>query len=411
MKILHINTHDKSGGAGKAAFRIHTAMLKNNIDSRMLVLRKSDIDNPVITDLGKLKKIIIAPLYDRYSKCRLLKSYSPVSVFSSGLNGFNVSKHPWVQQADIIYLHWINGCMLSIKNIRQILNLGKPVYWYMHDMWPLTGGCHHSFDCSRYMNHCGACPCLSSKKEKDLSYKIFHQKIKQLSNLSNLHAVTPSQWLGNCCKKSILFRNKEVTVIPNILDTDIYKPTDKIKVREILNLPQNKKLILFGADGGTGNPYKGWSYLKNALKEIEIEDCELVVFGSSYDPIIEREVPFPVHFMGRLQDEFSLVLLYNAADVFVSPSLADNFPNTIVEAMACSTLVTSFNVGGIPDLIQHKQTGYLAAYKNTEDLAEGINWCLTYQEKDKIEKAARKHIEKYCSYQQGINVHTKMWAL
>ena len=407
MNILHINASDKAGGAGIAAFRLHTAMLESGIESRMLVLRKKG-DSAAVTALEKWKSYFIAPLYNRYTKYRELKSYHLTSAFSTGMYGFNVSKHPLLQEADVIYLHWINGSMLSVKNVRQILALGKPVYWFMHDMWPITGGCHHSFDCSLYMTHCGACPCLSSDKEKDISYRIHSLKIKQFSSLTNLFAVTPSQWLGECCRKSTLFKNKRVTVIPNLIDTNLYKPVNKQVARSILNLPENKKLILFGADMGTENPYKGWIYLEEALLKIEQKDCEVVVFGNSHNSMIVNAVSMPIHFVGRLNDDYSLILLYSAIDVFVCPSMADNFPNTIVEAMACKALVVGFNVGGIPDLIQHTQTGYLASYKEASDLARGIDWCLEHSNDSEIKDAARIQIEKYCSYLGGISLHLKM---
>jgi glycosyltransferase involved in cell wall biosynthesis len=279
-------------------------------------------------------------------------------------------------------LHWINRDFLSIKGIEKILKLGKPVYWVLHDMWAMTGGCHHSFECNKYETHCGNCPNLIKPSAKDSSYHLFEKKLEIFDKYKNLQIITPSKWLGECAKKSRLFSKKNIQVIPNVMDTSIYKPIDKSIARSIFKLSDDKKIILFGAVEGTINPYKGWNYLLEALKHLAQTEnnIEAFIFGSEHSQTIVDAVPFPVHFSGHLNDDESLCMLYNAADVFVASSLADNFPNTIVESLACGTPVVGFNVGGIPDLVDHKRTGYLARYKDSNDLAEGIRWVLNCKE-------------------------------
>ena len=166
-----------------------------------------------------------------------------------------------------------------------------------------------------------------------------------------------------------------------------------------------KKLILFGADAGTANPYKGWSYLKEALIKVQMTNVEIVVFGNKLPKEEEKEISYVVHSVGRLNDEYSLSLLYNAVDLFITPSLADNFPNTILEALACSTPVVAFNTGGIPDLVRHKVTGYLAEYKSSISLAQGIEWVLAHLTDDAFIDSMKEYTKNYLSEKKVLDKH------
>jgi glycosyltransferase involved in cell wall biosynthesis len=167
--------------------------------------------------------------------------------------------------------------------------------------------------------------------------------------------------------------------------------------RPLFSLTINKKYIGFGADSSPlTNPYKGWSYLKDALNilykdETLKKQIEIVIFGCNYNKPTADNIPFTTHFLGKLTDEYSLVMVYNVIDVFVIPSLAENFPNTILESLSCNTPVVGFDVGGIPDTV-NSSTGYLAEYKNADDLAYGIKSVLTNPNLN-----IRKNIEKYFS--------------
>lgn len=408
MKIIHISTYDKVGGAAIAAFRLHSAMLQKGFDSQMFVLHSFDSFSPKVFKIEKPKQRLWGRLFPFHESHRL-KNYHPNYLFSTGTRGVDISNHHLIRSADAIYIHWIND-LLSVSNIQKLLDLNKPVFWFMHDMWPLTGGCHHSFDCSRYTELCGRCSCLNSGQETDVSSEIHQLKIESFSRYSNLYAITPSKWLEKCCKESILFKNREVYVVPNLIDTTVFKPIDKKVAREMFNFPLNKKLILFGANAGVDNIYKGWKYLKEALLCLSLNDYEMVVFGSSYNSSIEEALPCKIHFMGHLYDTTTLAMLYNAVNVYVTPSLAESFGQTIVEAMACSTPVTAFDVGAIPELIEHQKTGYLAKCKDYQDLAIGIQWCLASWCDATNGVAARSFVERYCSFQSGINLHEKILA-
>ena len=172
-------------------------------------------------------------------------------------------------------------------------------------------------------------------------------------------------------------RDWPVTVVPNPIDTDRWKPLDQALARSLLGLPVDVPLLLFGAMGGGRDPRKGFDLLLDTLLHLrgELEGLQLVVFGQ-LAPRQPPDLGFPIHYTGHLHDDLSLRALYSAADLLVIPSRHDNLPNTGVEAHACGTPVVAFNTGGLPDIVKHKRTGYLARAFVTEDMAAGIRWVL-----------------------------------
>lgn len=396
MKIVHITFTDFGGGAAIAAYRLHRAMLKNGVDSRMLVARKGT-ENGKETEAFDSKwdklKIYAARVYES----RRLAQYRPYTGnFSLGTGKLHAECHPWVKEADVVYLHWVNDGLLSCREIGEILKLQKPVFWFMHDMWAVTGGCHHSFDCQKYQMDCGACPLLRSSDPKDISSQVLKNKLRYWKNCANLHFLAPSRWMRDCAVKSRVGHLQTIDIIPNSLDINLFKPVQKAVARGILNLPQDKRLLLFGADMGTQNPYKGWAYLREALKKAENEEWEMVIFGGAFTQGLE-EIPMKAHGIGRLNDVYSLVLLYSACDIFLMPSLAEAFGQTALEALACGTPVVGFETGGIPDIVRHLKTGYLARYKDSEDLYRGILWGLNRS--DELRETCRTSVLNFDSRQ------------
>lgn len=401
MKILHINISDKNGGAAIAAYRHNEAMQKAGFDSKMLVIKQVNKYNQTIyTPIKNKHTLFLIHHFYYYLNSILQFIYRPFAIFSFNFIGFKLHKNHLVKDADIIYIHWINGGMLSTKEIQRILKTNKTVYWYMHDMYPLTGGCHHSFDCTKYQHFCKKCPHITRFKWIDLVATQFKQKLNSWKKYPNLKVITPSNWLGNLAQSSQLFCNHEVTIFTNVINTDKFKPINKIVAKEIIGINTNKKIILFGADN-INNPYKGWNYLKEALNNLDYNEYECLVFGA-FNPTIKADIKIKTTFTGFLKDEYSLITVYNAADIFISTSLADNFPNVILEAMSCGLPCIGFNVGGIPDLIQHKETGYLAIYKNTNDLIKGINWVFK-NNYSILSQNSRKFIVNNCSYNKYQN--------
>lgn len=385
MKILHINVSDKIGGAAIAAYRLHKALLKNKIDSNMLVLNKITDEKEIFeVSKNKIEKTIFSKVRNQIDK-RVFKKYDKREnkiIFSQGKYGLSIIDNPLVKEADIIHLHWINSAMLSVEEIRKISKMGKKIFWTLHDMWPFTGGCHYSGKCNKYKKRCGDCEILKTEIRNDITRRIFNQKYKNFIDI-DFKIIGCSSWISECAKESNLFKLKQIKTIPNILDIKIFKKIEKKVAKNILNLSQDKKYILFGAISSTSDKRKGYDYLKAALLILNKkypklkEKVEILIFGASYSND-QNNIPFKMNFLGHLSDETTLSLAYNSADVFVAASLEENLANTVNESLACGTPVVAFNVGGMIDMIKHKENGYLADYRNSEDLATGILECLNF---------------------------------
>jgi glycosyltransferase involved in cell wall biosynthesis len=379
------------GGAARAAYRLHRSLLSAGIDSKMLVQAKKSDDYTVIPAYGinKIGKFIslIRPTLDqiplKFYKNRIKTPFSPAWLpFSKVVEKINEIN------PDIVHLHWIADGMIKIEDLAKI---NKPIVWTLHDNWAFTGGCHIKWSCEKYIDSCGACPVLGSDKEYDLSKKGWIRKNKVFKKI-NMVIVSPSKWLYDCSKKSSLLKDKRHKVIPNPIDVDLFKPVDKSISRKIWNLPQDKKLIAFGAVSATNDINKGFKELSEALYKIaDKKNIELVVFGSS-KPKDPPNFGFKTHYLGHLHDDISLIILYDAVDVMVVPSLQENLSNTIMESLACGTPVVAFNVGGNSDMIEHLKNGYLAKPFDTDDLRNGIEWVLNTPNYDELCKNAREKV-------------------
>jgi len=380
IKPLLISSSDINGGAARAAYRLHRGLQSINVSSQMLVQNKESDDYTVIAPASKLSKGIgkLKPTLDALPL--QLYPQRDRSVYSVQYLPDQLAAKVAQINPDVINLHWINFGYLQIETLAKFK---KPIIWTLHDMWAFTGGCHYNGDCMNYVNSCGACPQLHSNTEKDLSRWVWRRKSKAWQDL-NLTIVTPSHWLADCARKSSLFQNLRVEVIANGLDAQVYKPIDQAIARNLLNLSLDKKLVLFGAMNSTRNKRKGFHLLEPALQKLsedeKLENVELVILGASRP----SEVPnlgFPIHYLGRLNDDIALALLYSAADVFLAPSVQDNLPNTVMESLACGTPCVAFDIGGMSDMIQHQQNGYLAKPFDVNDLAKGITWVLEDEER------------------------------
>lgn len=388
MKILTVNTADISGGAARAANRLHLALLAEGLDSQMLVQKKNSDNFTIIGPPDNFRKATakIRPFLDsipvrRYkskSKALFSPSWIPTLGLVDRINALN---------PDVVHLHWIAGGMLSIEDLAKIR---VPIVWSLHDMWAFTGGCHYDDSCGKYQANCGNCPVLGSNKEKDLSRKVWLRKKESFSRLGNITVVGLSKWLTDCASSSALMKDKRVVTLPNPIDVQDFAPFDKNQARELLNLPQEKNLIAFGAMNATGDPRKGFAELSRALERLP-SDCELVVFGSSR-PQTPQGFRQKSHYLGNLHDDVSLRLVYCAADAVVVPSRQENLANISMEAAACGKPLVAFSVGGNADLIDHFKTGYLAVPFDTKDLAHGINWVLSHDQPELLAKAARDKV-------------------
>jgi glycosyltransferase involved in cell wall biosynthesis len=403
MNILIVSTSECTGGAAIAAKRLMQALNKAGHSAKMLVRDKQTNDANVTsinTCWWKKKINFIRFAYERWV-IFVSNRFSKKNLFdvSTANTGTDISRHPLVQEADVIHLHWTNQGFLSLNGMRKLMQAKKPLVWTMHDMWAYTGICHYAGSCERYHSKCHSCPFLRSPKKKDLSTKVFCRK-KKIMEKANVAFVGCSRWIAEQAQKSSLLRGQLVCSIPNPIDATVfYSAKNKLAIREALGLPTDKHLLLFGALN-ISNKRKGIDYLVKAIQLMpEKKDVAIVTFGQAKAEI-KSLFQLPVYFMGYLKDDERIAQLYNAVDIYVTPSLEDNLPNTIMEAMSCGTPCVGFNIGGIPEMIDHKVNGYVAAYKSSEDLAAGICWCLNPQNRSALSEQALLKVKS--SYAESV---------
>ena len=394
MKIIHLNNADTSGGAARAAYRIHHSLLNSGLHSRMWVNVENSGDWTVSGPKDRWRKAFVQ--MRRHSVFPILKTmqtqnsilHSPAILHSSWSKIINQS------DSDIAHLHWIGGEMASISDIGSIK---KPVVWTLHDMWAFCGAEHVSWD-ERWREGYTRKNRPPSERGFDINRWTWNRKIKHWKHPFNI--VAPSRWLAECVQDSVIMRDWPVTVIPNCIDTQIWQPVEKILARKLLGLPTETPLIAFGTYGANSEYHKGFDLLVQALKHLSglTEGTELVIFGQP-EPKNPPKLGFPVNFMGHLYDDVSLRLLYSAVDILVVPSRKEAFGQTASEAQACGTPVAAFKIGGLSDIVKHKHTGYLAKPFDTEDLAEGIEWILSDRTSGRLGHTARERSLQKFSYE------------
>lgn len=403
MRVILINTSERVGGAAVACSRLMEALKNNGIKAKMLV-RDKQTDQITVVPLKYSWWLVWKFVWERVCiwRANRFKKHQLFAVDIAN-TGTDITSLPEFQQADVVHLHWINQGMLSLKNLDKIFASGKPIVWTMHDMWPFTGICHYAADCDRYRTECHNCPLLyGGGTRHDLSRKIFRRK-RELYKGRHITFVACSHWLEEKAKKSTLLAGQNIVSIPNAINTNLFRPRDKQEARHKALLPQDMKLILFGSVKIT-DPRKGMSYLIASCKLLAEkhpdmkEKLGIVAFGNQSKQL-ESLVPFKVYPLDFITNEHQLVDIYNSVDIYVTPSLQDNLPNTIMEAMACGIPCVGFNVGGIPEMIDHLHNGYVARYRSSEDLANGIYWTLTDPGYASLsEEACRKALTHYSEH-------------
>ena len=380
MRVLIVNTSERTGGAAVAAHRLMDALNNNGVKAKMLVRDKLS-DKLTVVTLPQTWRLQWHFLWERiviwfylYLNRRHLFELDLANT------GSDITRLPEFQEADVIHLHWVNQGMLSLKNIRRILESGKPVVWTMHDIWPATAVCHLTLECRQFETFCHHCRLLpGGGSSQDLASRVWKRKQRMLDG-QRISFVTCSEWLGNEARKSALLHGQTVETIPNPIDTRIYRPGSQQQARQLLGLPEQGRIILFVSQRAT-NPNKGMQYLTEACKLLHAdhpdwhEHVSVAILGGHAEEI-SNQLPFPTYALGYVNDENRIVSVYQAADVFVLPSLSENLPNTIMEAMACGVPCVGFRVGGIPEEIDHRENGYVADYRDAADLARGLYYVL-----------------------------------
>ncbi len=401
MRILIVNTSERMGGSAIAAGRLKEALKLHGLKVRMLVRDKETRKTDVVA-LRRSWLLVWKFVWERIVIWAANKFHKH-NLFAVDIasQGTDITSLPEFQEADIIHLHWINQGFLSLKNLRKIAQCGKPIVWTMHDMWPCTGICHYARKCTAYHQHCGTCMYLYHRGwKKDISYQIFAKK-RVLYKDAPLTFVTCSRWLEKKAQESPLLQGKTIQSIPNPINTHLFKPLDKQEARIKLKLPLDRIYILFGP-AKISHRRKGFDQLSAASKILFTQFPEyqsklgIITLGSQSRQMQEH-LPFQVFPMDWENNEEDLITIYNAADLYILPSLEENLPNSLMEAMSCGVPCVGYQVGGVPEMIDHKRNGYVAQYKSVKDLAQGIHWVLSASDYPALSADAVRKVKNHYS--------------
>jgi glycosyltransferase involved in cell wall biosynthesis len=403
MNVLHVIAGDLSGGAARGALWLHQGLLKKNVNSNILTNSQNNLNSKRIYSLSKSfffrLKLSLLTRSAEISKLIYYKRYK--TIFSTGFDGIDITKHHFYKNADIVNFHWING----LVNVNTMKNISKPVVWTLRDMWPMTGGCHHVFvNCKNYQKECGFCPHLKSKESKDLSYKILHNKIKNYP-FENLTIVGVSEWISENAKNSRIFKNVSIVTISNNVDRKIFFPINKIKTRKKFNLPLKSKIIAVGAQDLT-DYYKGFDLFLKSLNNIKTKNFHILTFGKLTSKNLNK---YKHTNLGYIKNNLKMREIYSLADVYVSPSRIESFGKCVAEAMACGTPSVAFSKTGSEDIITHKVDGYIASNLDSSDLANGIDWVLGYKNKKKIFNSSIDKINRNFSIEKISSKYKKLY--
>ena len=431
MKVLIVNTSHDAGGAAVAARRLMEALRKNGAQARMLV-RDGGGGSPCgktarHSDGGEWadggEDVSVLPcrwvamwhfLWERLVLfVRLGFRREHLFDIDAGISGTDITRLRVFREADVIHLHWVNQGMLSLRDVQKIVRSGKAVVWTMHDAWPMTAICHLTLGCRQFTTQCRQCPYLSRNASSPILSprpawlsRVWRRKQRLLRG-GDITFVACSRWLEGEAKASALLRGQHVVSIPNPIDTRVFSPGSRQEARAQEGLPADRRLVLFVCQRVT-NAYKGMDHLIEACRLLAEEhpgmsdEVTVVLLGSHADEVASQ-LPFPSIAPGYVSDEQRMVRLYRAADVFVLPSLSENLPNTIMEAMACGVPCLGFRVGGIPEEIDHQRTGYVARYRDAADLARGLRWLLYEADSGKMSRECVKKVEQ-CYSQTAVAV-------
>ena len=381
MKVLLVSTSDICGGGAIAAFRLMEALNNNGVKAKMLVRDKLSSSVTVAQVGTRIPKVLERGQIMAHMKGKLWQA-------DTADFGINITKTDEYKEADIIHLHWINQGMISLSCLKKMIKDGKKIVWTLHDEWPYLGICHYRGDCQE--TECKNCPLLPGNIAR--KHYLCKQEIYKNSNIT---FVGCSQWITNRAKQAM--PKAKVVHINNCVPHNIFQSIDQQEARKRLNLPLDKKILLF-CSHNINDERKGYSYLLHAIEQLR-NNSQFSILNSQLQTVCIGKG-------GRyISSPEEMALMYSAADVFVIPSLQDNLPNTIAEAMSCGTPCVGFNVGGIPEMIEHQVNGYVAKYKDVADLTEGIQYVLTHDMREAaLHKAASAYGETHVA-QKYINVY------
>ncbi len=377
MKVVIVNHSDMQGGAAIVSLRLVHALQEAGVDARMLVIDRQS-DDSLVGVMGSKWRNKWNFLAERLGVF-VRNGFRRDTLFKidTGSHGINIATHPWVKDADVVCLNWVNQGTMSLKGIKQLSQSGKPIVWTMHDMWNCTGVCHYSFECERYKDHCHSCPLLETEGD-DLSTKI-QEKKRRLYEQVPIHFVAVSHWLEGCCKQSRTMSDSQLSVIYNafpIHDFDYQRLSG-----EINGIPADKKIVVMGARR-LDVEVKGFKELIETTQYIAQHKPELaskihlVLYGDLHDKSLLNKIELPCTYLGSIGSTEQLSQLYRHSDIVLSTALYENLPGTLIEGQASGCLPVTFGKGGQADIVEHLKTGYIAEYKDPASVAAGIEWAI-----------------------------------
>jgi glycosyltransferase involved in cell wall biosynthesis len=415
MNVVHISTCDLGGGAALAAYRLHRAMQARPGCSSSMLVRYKESRDPAVSTVhlssgfgGRIQR-----KFERWcirrDRSRYSQPLSKVEVFSEDRGCWGDTIKANLQSCDLIQLHWVSEFLNYRAFFREVPE-EIPLVWRLADMNPFTGGCHYDGGCGRFTEACGRCPKLESDREHDFSQSIWRRKKSALDPLGSdrLHLVVLNRWMAQQAKRSSLLGRFQCSVIPNGVDLQEFRPIPPSVAREALGIPAGQRVLVFVADS-VGNIRKGLRPLLEALRHLATRgNLLLLIVGGTRDL---PEVNLPSLQVGHIESAACLRQIYSAAHVFVIPSLEDNQPNTVLEAMACGTPVVGFKVGGIPEMIEDSQTGLLAPRGDVQELAGAIAFLLDHEpERLAMSAQARRRVETIFSRDTQVDRYLELYS-
>lgn len=389
MRVALLSTWLDYGGAARACQRLNDGLRTAGVRSDVVALRAKHGAADALPSLLGRAAARVRPHLDQLPR----RAYRGSGQFSPGWLPGGLDRHR-LDGVDLVHVHWVQGGFLGLTDLAA---LPRPLIWTAHDMWPMTGGCHYDDGCERWQTACGSCPALGSHRDHDLAHALFRKKAQALRSLP-LTLITPSRWLADCAARSPVLAGVPVYVIPNGVDLVRFQRRDRAAARSRLGLPADGRIVLTGAAHPAEERRKGFHLFVEALRVAAANgpagDVSIAVFGALPAGSTPPTLPLPARYFGSV-DSDALVDLYSAADVFCAPSVQDNLPNTVVEALACGTPCVAFDIGGMPDLIVDAENGRLVRPFDVVELGHALRWVLADDDRhDVLSRNARAKAER-----------------
>ncbi len=405
MRVVHLNASDK-GGASIVAQRLNYALnAYTSVASTHFIFDAApslaDSNTYVWThNVFRKARALANHALDKFDFLKYEKEAAIRFQFNHARIGIEIHEHPLIQQADIIHIHWVLKGFLSFESLEKLILLGKPIVWTCHDLWPFTGGCFYLWGCNRLEKGCGECPYLGIPEHNDLSSYKLVQKIKLFKNKS-IYWVSPSNWLRQIARSSpVLDPNTPFECIPNPIRTQdfkVLKSAEKTEIRKVLKLNTAFFTVLFSA-ANLDNEAKGFKDFIALMNELEGKPVQAIIIGPT-----KKEIPIKVaaHIAGYVSDSQKIKELFAAADLYITTSLEDNLPTTVMEALASGLPAMGYQIGGIPELIEDGVSGYTFAKGDWRSMAKGVlELSLATSKYAELSFNARKRAEEY--YDESI---------